>query len=132
MQFLYLAVIHEGADLMVDIDRRVGFTRACYILFGQELYGMTAAPLLREGPLAEGRGDSDSAVRVRDADPRLETLYRRPSAPLNPRASYWIPATDQSHQPLVCQALKQKKVREHQTTVWKQQLFFWVRVRVTT
>ena len=46
IQFLYLSgAIHEDADLMVEIDRRVRLVRACYRRFGPKLYDMTTAPL---------------------------------------------------------------------------------------
>ena len=46
--FLYKyhgGVIHEDADLMVEIKRRVRLMRACYKRFGSELYDMMTARL---------------------------------------------------------------------------------------
>ena len=45
-QFLYLGgIVHEDADLTVNIKRRFRLTRACYKLFGLEQYNMPTARL---------------------------------------------------------------------------------------
>ena len=44
--FLYLGrIIHENADLSLEIDRRIRFMRACLKRFGPELYDRTTASL---------------------------------------------------------------------------------------
>ena len=46
MEYLYFGgVIHEDADFMIEIKRRVRLMRACYKRFGPELYDMTTERL---------------------------------------------------------------------------------------
>ena len=56
-QFLDLGgIIHENADLSLEIDRRISFMRACLKRIGSELYDRTTGPLSLKVN-AEGRGD---------------------------------------------------------------------------
>ena len=44
-QFLYLGgIIHENADLSLEIDRRIRLMRACLKRFGPEFFERTTAP----------------------------------------------------------------------------------------
>ena len=45
-QFLYLGgIIHENADLWLEIERRIRLMWACFKRFGPELYDRKTAPL---------------------------------------------------------------------------------------
>ena len=74
-QFLYLdGLVDASADNMPEIKRRVRLAWARYSQFKRELYDMEAASFDSEVAHAKGRGDGNSAVRVRNVDPRQGAL----------------------------------------------------------
>ena len=128
IQLLYLGgVIHEDADLMVEIKRQVQLMRACYKWFGPDLYHMTNARLSLKVPPAEGQGGRDPVAQVCPVDPRRDSLRRAPKgAPRSPSASPWLSESCGPRQPfsLVPQALKNTEIKIIETIIWKQHLFF--------
>ena len=115
MPFIYLSgVIHEDADVVVEIERRVRFVRACYQRLGPEINDLTTASFSLKIRMLKAEVIETLLSGCVTWDPQRGSLQQAPiGAPRSPRANPGLPASCRLRHVLVRQSPGDGEMREN-------------------